>query len=400
MLYEFLLMNEKEILAMTEAKALDLAGIRPSSIQLKKGLPIFYEQLKAVLKLEAASSRATLTPPGQAAMAEAACDNDEPGIAEASGRPGEAELAVAAGIHGTELLRLGYTLSHVVHAYGSMCQAITELASKKKISVTPDEFHDLSRCLDIAIAGAVTTYQSIRNTEISNREVESLGVLAHELRNALATVKLSIELIKNGTVGFKGSTGQVLDQGLNRMEELIDRSLTEVRLRVDPKVHSESVGLLQLVNQIAVTAEIEARSRDQSLVIQIDPKLVIQADQQLIYSALSNMIQNALKYTHVGGRINVRASSLGENTIVEVEDECGGLSDIAVDLFRPFEQQNENREGLGLGLTIAQRAAALNRGKIVVRNLPGKGCIFQMMLPNPPDHKRLQNKPVTSAMNH
>jgi hypothetical protein len=54
MLYEFLLKNQAEILAMTEKKSIELAGVRPSSLQLKQGLPVFYKQLVSVLRLERA----------------------------------------------------------------------------------------------------------------------------------------------------------------------------------------------------------------------------------------------------------------------------------------------------------------------------------------------------------
>jgi signal transduction histidine kinase len=291
-------------------------------------------------------------------------------------------LAKAAGQHGEELLRLGYTLTHVVHAYGAMCQSITELATMKKTVITAGEFHDLNRCLDIAIAGAVTQFQAHRNSQNINREVEHLGFLAHELRNALTSVNISLQLIKTGTVGFGGSTALVLDRGLKRIEDLIDRSLTEVRLRVDPKVHPESGSLLQLVEQIVLTAEVEARLRNQTLKTNIDPALIFEADHQLFYSALSNLIQNALKYTPRGGKIQIRGDLVGRNLVVEVEDECGGLSpEMAVDLFKPFEQRNADRRGLGLGLTIAQRAIALNHGAIDVTNLPGKGCVFKITLP-------------------
>jgi signal transduction histidine kinase len=381
MLHQFLLANEKEILAMTEKKSMALAGVRPNSAQLKKGLPIFYKQLMAVLVL---NQRLALNPPAvenDEKMEKAAAQNDESAMATASGHPDDASLAVSAGIHGTELQRLGYTLSHVVHAYGAMCQSITELAVKKNAIITSDEFHELNRCLDVAIAGAVTQYQAVQKDQESLREVEHLGFLAHELRNALSTVSMAIELIKEGTVGFRGSTGLVLDRGLKRIEDLIDRSLTEVRLRADPKIHVESIQLLHIVNQIAITAEIEARSKNQSLEIHIDPTLNAVGDQQLIYSAISNLIQNALKYTHEGGKIQVRGIAVGENMVLEIEDECGGLSDKAVDLFKPFEQQNKDRTGLGLGLTIAQRAMVLNNGTLEVTNLPSKGCIFKITLP-------------------
>ena len=379
MLHEFLLENENEILAMTEQKSLALAGVRPSSEQLKKGLPIFYKQLLGVLLNN--RGHAPDTPGRDRAMAEAAGDSDESALAMAAGRPDDVALARSAGLHGMEFFRLGYTLSHVVHAYGAMCQSITALATTKNIMITPGEFRDLNLCLDVAIAGAVTEYQFVRNTQESSREVEHLGFLAHELRNAIGTVKMAIDLIKTGTVGFGGSTGHVLDRGVKRIEELVDRSLTEVRFRVEPEVRKESVSLIQIVNQLMVTAEIEAQSKGQIISIDIDPTLIAEADQQLVYSAISNLIQNALKYTHPGGKIQIRGTQAGKNVVIEVEDECGGLSDRASELFKPFEQQHEDRKGLGLGLTIAQKAILLNHGTIDVRNLPGKGCVFTITLP-------------------
>jgi signal transduction histidine kinase len=336
--------------------------------------------LLSVLKIAqtASGSNPVLTNPAE--MARAAAESNEEALSEASGFPDEVLLAREAGLHGKELMRLGYTLSHVVHAYGAMCQAITETAISESQNITPTEFRDLNRCLDMAIAGAVTEFQMQKTDEEANRVVEHLGSLAHELRNALANITISLRLIKSGTVGFGGSTGKVLDRGLKRMEELIERSLTEVRLRVDPKVKIEPVRLWHLVNQIFVTAEVEAQARGQVLEISIDPTLTVEADMQLLYSALSNLIQNALKYTHTNGKIQVRAAAVGKQVIIEVEDECGGLP-ANVDLFKPYEQQHENRKGLGLGLTIAQRAIVLNKGTIEVRDLPGKGCVFKITLP-------------------
>ena len=376
MLNVFLLKNQEEILSMTQSKSKDMAGDRVVTEHLKEGLRIFLKQLIDILQLE--KSQPPSAPlKDKSGMARAARDSDEVAMAKATGRPEDAEVAKTAAIHGTELLRLGYTLSHVVHSYGDMCQSITELADQKKIVITPNEFHDLNRSLDVAIAGAVTQYQSLQNTQ----EVEHLGFLSHELRNALIGVNLSLQLIKKGTVGFGGSTGRVLDGGLKRIEELIDRSLTELRLRVDPQVHIESIHLLRLVDQIMVTAKYEARSKNQFFEVRIDPNLIFEGDYQLIYSAMSNLIHNALNYTQVGGEIQVRGKSVEDDIIIEVEDGCGGLSKTAAEIFKPFVKQNENRKGLGLGLTIAQRAIELNHGRIELRNRPGEGCIFQITLP-------------------
>ncbi len=156
----------------------------------------------------------------------------------------------------------------------------------------------------------------------------------------------------------------------------------EVRLRVEPQLHKEPASLLQLVDQIVATAEVEARAKNQELLIDVDPALQIDADQHLPFSAVSNLIQNAVKYTHAGGTIRIRGRVSGGQAIIEVQDQCGGLGSInPSDLFKPFEQRNRNHDGLGLGLTIAQRAIKLNDGTIDVDNLPGEGCVFRINLP-------------------
>jgi len=168
MLTDFLQQNKNAILALTERKTLELAGDHPSSEQLKQGLPTFYGHIIKVIG-HAGSSEAP-PPKDVDAIAKAADRGDEPAMAEAAHRPLEAEVARSASLHGAEMLRLGYTLSHVVHAYGAMCQAITEVATEKDIPIEAREFHALNRCLDVAIAGAVTDYQSRKDSEDSRGE--------------------------------------------------------------------------------------------------------------------------------------------------------------------------------------------------------------------------------------
>lgn len=355
MLYEFLSENQDKILTSTEMKTLNLKTLSPNPISFKRSLPIFYNQLISALKLHGD---------------------------EATRSKQEELVTKEAQLHGAELMKLGYTLPQVVYTYGTLCQAIKEIASEKHLPITADEFKDLNHCLDMAIAGAITGYELSHKNHEQKAELERLGFLAHELRNALSSVNISLQLIKRGTVGFDGTTGKVLGNSLKRIEEIIDRSLTEVRLRMDPSVRFEKAFLLQVVDQIVMTADIEAKTKNQKIEIRIDPKLIIEADQHLFYSAISNIIQNAIKYTHVGGTIQIRANAINDQIVIEVEDECGGLSKPPEDLFKPFEQHDKNRMGIGLGLTIAQRAIMLNQGKIQVTNIPGKGCVFQISLPN------------------
>jgi nitrogen fixation/metabolism regulation signal transduction histidine kinase len=71
----------------------------------------------------------------------------------------------------------------------------------------------------------------------------------------------------------------------------------------------------------------------------------------------------------------------GDRVAFEIEDECGGLPPGKTeDLFRPFEQRGTDRSGVGLGLAICLKAAKASGGRIHVRDLPGKGCVFSLDL--------------------
>ena len=76
-------------------------------------------------------------------------------------KPASAESTRSARWHGKKLLEGGYSVDQVVHDYGDVCQAITELALEQQAPITVKEFHTLNRCLDTAIAEAVTEHARV-----------------------------------------------------------------------------------------------------------------------------------------------------------------------------------------------------------------------------------------------
>jgi hypothetical protein len=110
----------------------------------------------------------------------------------------------------------------VVHDYGNVCQAITELALELDAHITVDEFRTLNGCLDNAIAQAVTEFSRLHEKSLADRG-EHVAALRDQMRNHLDTAVLSYGILKGGTVAIAGSTGAVLDRSLNALSELIDR---------------------------------------------------------------------------------------------------------------------------------------------------------------------------------
>jgi signal transduction histidine kinase len=356
MLHEFLTQNRDEIIARTRLKVAGRAAPRATEAELEHGVPLFLEQLADTLRREQGTTA----------------------------RPTSNEMSQTALRHGGELREAGFTVAQVVHDYGDVCQAVTELAIERQSLISGDEFKTLNRCLDDAIAQAVTEYARQRDLSLSDRGTERLGFFAHELRNLLGNATLAFEVLKNGTVGLGGSTSALLSRNLLALGDLIDRSLAEVRLEAG-LLRREHVPLAELMEEVELAAAIQAKAAGLRLsVAPVEAGVVIDVDRQLIAAALANLVQNALKFSRPQGQVDLRTdtTSLPGRVLIEVEDECGGLAPgEALDLFRPFEQRNADRTGLGLGLAIAQESVATHDGEIRARSLPGKGCVFTVDLP-------------------
>jgi signal transduction histidine kinase len=308
---------------------------------------------------------------------------------------GAAAIEHSARTHGAALLRAGFSCAQLVHDYGNVCQVITGLACETNAAITPDEFRTLNRCLDDAIAGAITEFSRLREEAIDHVESEHLIGLARELRNPLAAALLTYRVLKSGTVGIGGSTGTELGRNLRRVSALIDRTMARVRL--DAAVQSpECLSLFTFIEELEVGAALEANARGLSLsVASLGRGVDVEVDRQLLCAAVSNLVQNALQFTRPGGHIALRTASTADRVSIEVEDECGGLpAGQERELVRAFAQQGSARIALGEGLSIVRRSVEAMRAELRVRDIPGAGCVFTIDLPKQNDGVEATRTPL------
>ena len=217
MLHEFLTSNREKLIAQCHALEMTRAPRRAISKEIKHGVPMFLDQLIDTLRV------------GKDAL------NDE--TTQVDSVPTEkqqpTEMSKTATKHGRELLERGYTIDQVVHAYGDVCQAVTELASEGDTQIGAEEFKTFNGCLDNAIAAAVTEFDRKREEIIwksGNTVVnERLLFLAQEVRNSVANAMLAVAVIKRGAVGTSGATAGVLDRSLVSIRDFCDEALIEAR---------------------------------------------------------------------------------------------------------------------------------------------------------------------------
>lgn len=298
---------------------------------------------------------------------------------------GHHEIRATAAKHGAQLLEQGFTVSHVIHGYGSVCQAVTDLALELAAPITTSEFRTLNQCLDAAIAGAVSEYSRQREQTASAESTRQLGFLAHELRNRLSSALLAFEILEKGQVAIGGSTGGVLKRSLLGLRDLIDRAISAVRLQSDTR-RRDAVRVAEIIEEVEASAMLDAQARRVSLVVTPGAyDLFVKVDRHLIASALSNLVQNGIKFTRPEGTVRITAHAAGNRVLIDVSDTCGGLPPgQAETLFQPYVQAHPNRAGLGLGLTIVKQSVEANDGLVRVQDRPGQGCLFTIDLPAEP----------------
>jgi hypothetical protein len=197
MLSDFIDINRVELIERCRAKVATRSDARRADATIDQGVPVFLDQL--VNELRGGPSAVT-------------------------------QITSAAAQHGSDLLARGYTVCEVVHDYGDVCQAVTDLAVEQNAAIGTDEFRTLNRCLDDAIAGAVTEYGQQREQE-SARDAASTGARRDTVTRALLlSIEIAIEtfeVVRSGKVGAAGRTGAVLTLGLDTAHGLAKQLLVK-----------------------------------------------------------------------------------------------------------------------------------------------------------------------------
>jgi hypothetical protein len=220
-----ILANRGELLTRCRQKVAMRFAPNPTPAVVEHGLPIFLEQLATVLRAERqTASRASAPDPSSA-------------------------IGRSAALHGVELLRLGYTVDQVVHHYGDVCQAVAEMAIAKHATISADQFRTLNRCLDEAIADAVSAYARDQESAIVSRAEFlhlQIGEFAEKQRHLVVLAIETFAAIKNGRIATSGATGTALLDILHELRNGIDRTLPELRLAsgmTEPQVAGGSPNL-------------------------------------------------------------------------------------------------------------------------------------------------------------
>jgi two-component system, OmpR family, sensor histidine kinase CpxA len=245
-----------------------------------------------------------------------------------------------------------------------------------------DELAELVRDFD-SMAGRIET--------LVNAQSRLLNDISHELRSPLARLNVALGLARQRTGPEATATLDRIEREANRLNELIGRLLMLARLESgDPAADKIPVRLDDLLRDVLEDARYEAQGRHCRVTCpQADPCVVV-GNPALLRSAIENVVRNALRYTGEGTEVEVRLDCMEEGDhpegVIHVMDNGPGVPEEALDkLFRPFYRLADARDrqsgGVGLGLSITERAVRLHGGTVKAMNRPGGGLLVEMRLP-------------------
>jgi signal transduction histidine kinase len=230
-----------------------------------------------------------------------------------------------------------------------------------------------------------------RLLEADRRKNEFLAMLAHELRNPLASI-LNIAPIL-GSRAYEPSTVRqmsgVLQRQASHLARLVDDLLDVARITSGKiELRPQSVVVQDIVEHAIEGVRPLIASHRQTVTMDAPPQpLRVDADPVRLTQVIGNLLSNAAKFSPDGARIQLSVAQLDSSVQIRVRDEGVGIDAQTLphvfDLFVQGDQSLDRAQGgLGIGLTVAKRLVGLHGGRIeVASDGPGRGSEFTIMLP-------------------
>jgi len=229
-----------------------------------------------------------------------------------------------------------------------------------------------------------------RNAAIAANGAKSnfVSMISHELRtplNGMLGYAQLLQMSDNPPLNNeqKENNNNIIESGkylLSLIEELLDLSNIEShKLKVD----IVPVSLSDILDgSLAITKPV-AKQYDIEIITKVEQAFLVKADAKRLKQIFINLISNAVKYNNEHGKITININKIANNKVkVSVTDTGEGLTKDQIDgLFIPFQRYNKQKEGLGLGLYIAQNLIELMDGNMGVESVVGEGSTFWFSVP-------------------
>ena len=263
----------------------------------------------------------------------------------------------------------------LVAAGGEMLGAVITLTDITALRETQDELHRRTAALQ----------------EADVRKDGFLAMLAHELRNPLAPIRASLEImtLRGLDDPMVRKCRDVIERQTHQLTRLVDDLLEVSRIRTGKiQLRTERVCLAVAVARGIETSRPVIDAKRHRLAVSVpDAPIWVQADLTRIAQVVGNLVNNAAKYTEEGGEISVRVELEGELAVIRVRDSGIGIPrEMLATVFDLFTQVSgaidRSQGGLGIGLALVKQLIVMHGGEVEARSDgPGQGSEFIVRLP-------------------
>jgi PAS domain S-box-containing protein len=225
-------------------------------------------------------------------------------------------------------------------------------------------------------------------SEADRRKDEFLAMLAHELRNPLAAIGYSMQLLSTSPDQLSLAT-EITQRQVRQLTHLIDDLLDVSRITTNRvQLRKEPIEASVLINRAVGSARPAVEERKHTLTLDVAGQdMPLFADPTRIEQVIVNLLTNASKYTPEGGDINVRAYPENEHVVIKVKDSGVGIPremlSRVFELFMQVEPTLDRAQGgLGIGLTVVRHLTEMHGGSVSATSEGlGKGSEFSVHLP-------------------
>ena len=230
-----------------------------------------------------------------------------------------------------------------------------------------------------------------RSNEFKN---EILGTVAHDLRNPLGVILGRAELMKELVATEPVPVERITDQlghiraSAGQMTELVNDLISDAMMDAhNIAIRREHVDLVRMLGEIVTANRAPAEKKEQTIQLVAPAHQMWSCDPDRLREAVDNLVSNAIKYSPVGGHIELTMSLADESILIRVADEGAGLSEEDISrLFGRFQRltarPTAGESSTGLGLSIVKRIIELHGGSVSAQSAgPGRGATFTIRLP-------------------
>ncbi|RMF79176.1 MAG: HAMP domain-containing protein [Nitrospirae bacterium] len=249
-----------------------------------------------------------------------------------------------------------------------------------------DETGQLAATFNEMSARLKEAFDEVQRTQaqlIQSERLSTLGRfaahLAHELKNPLTSIKLSMQaMAESGDGCLDAEERELILDDVAHMDEVITSFLAYGRRRPPQPVAVDAAAFLEEVGR-----RLAARARQSGVAVELDlaPDLgEVALDPEALAEALENVVTNAVQVSERGASVRLSAAPHPEGVRIEVADQGPGMGpEVQAHLFEPFYTTRHG--GTGLGLAIAQQVVTDHGGRIEVESAPGAGTVVAIVLP-------------------